>query len=199
MSYDPNQQQPYGQQPQYGGQQPPPQYGGQQPPPQYGGPPQYPPQPQYGGYPPQPKRRSPLKIILIIAGVLLVLCVAGFVGIFVWGKGEIDGAKASVDKMMQAGKNNDPAAGFALFSQIAIDQGTTQEDVAAFFDNRQLFDGYESIELGNNFSVNASSDTGTIASMSGNVNYAGGSGTFTATLSKENGTWKIVRIDINRN
>lgn len=191
-SYDPNRppdQLPYGQQ-SYG-QQPP--YG--QPP--YG-------QPPYGQQPyAQPKRGSSiLKIILIVGGLLVLLCAAGGYFIFNKGKAELQSSIEVVDQFMQAGKNNDPTAGMRFFAQAARDQGVTENDIATFFaQNPQLFEGYQSVELdlSKGFNFNANAANGTRAEINGKVAYSQGpEGTFYAELIKEDGTWKLMFINVKR-
>jgi hypothetical protein len=70
-----------------------PQYGAPQPPygaPQYGGHPQYGGATQYGAPPPPPKKSSALKIVLIVAGVIALLCVAGAGVAFVAAKDKVE-------------------------------------------------------------------------------------------------------------
>ena len=196
--------QQYGSQPndqQYGGQQ----YGGQQ----YGGqqysnqpndqqyqqpPGQYPP----GGYQQPKKSRRGCWIALGIVGLLVVLCVGGTFALGYWGLSQVEGVQAVVDDFMEAGKNNDPDAALALFSDTAISQGTNVEQIQELFNERGLFEDYESTSFQNtNFSSNT--EEGTVLRLAGPINYASGAdGEYEASLEQEGDQWKIVRIDLRR-
>lgn len=201
---DPYGQNQYGQQPQGG----PPQYG--QPPqqPQYGQPPQ---QPQYGqppqygmppgGYPPvaPPRKSKVLRNILIALGVLVLLCGVGGYLLFNKGKQEIDATRQAVNGFMAAGKSNNSGAAWDLVSQGAKDRGDiTQEQILALFEQRVLFDDFQTVENPQSFSVNATNNV-TSAAVSGPITYSSApAGTYEADLAKENGQWRIVTIRVRR-
>ena len=193
---------PYGQPGQYG-QQP---QGGQ---PQYGQPPQggpqYGQQPQYGlppgGYPPvaPPRKSNVLRNILIVVGLLVLACGAGGYFLFNKGKAEIQAAQQTVTGFMNSGKSNNSGAAWDLVAQSAKDAGDiTQEQLVGLFEQRVLFEDFQSIDSDRSISINSTNGV-TTASVAGNVTYSSApTGTYEADLIKENGQWRIITIHIKR-
>jgi hypothetical protein len=101
---------PYDQQPPPYGQQPP-QYGQQPPGPPGYGPPGAPP---FGAPPPPPKKSNVGKIIAIIAGVLVLLCV--LCGVFGWNK-----IKDAIDSSSTNAKVGDCLAGDSISDETSKD------------------------------------------------------------------------------
>ncbi len=193
--------------------QPPPNYGQQPQQPQFGQQPYGQPQQPYGQQPQQPfglppssgypgapvqKRGGCLKIGLIVAGLLVVLCGIGGYFLFNTGKKEIDAAIKVIDSFMVAGRNNDANAAIA---QTASGSTTDEDQVRALIENnRGLFEDYQSAKFGTNVNIQSNTTTGSTISLNGTLTYSSAptNGTFEAELVREADGWKIQNINIRR-
>jgi len=192
-------QPPYGQQPPQQPGYPPQQPYGQQPgyPPQQPG---YPPQQPYGqqpyGYPPQPQKRSGcLKWGIIGSLVLLLLCGGGGFWLYKFTLNTIGTVNTSLDGFMKAGAANDVNAAKAFVDSSFI----TDEQLENLFSQRELFEGYSSIEdLPASTNANSSTGQSTTLSLQGTINYSDGMGTYDVQYNLEGEIWKIRYVNIKR-
>lgn len=163
-----------------------------EPPPFYGAP--VPPP----AYMPPPARR-PNRLPWIIAGVvlLLFLCVGGSVAVvsmvsaFQGLEKENQATLALIEQFMQAGEQNDPQAGYALF---APGYNVTLDNISTLYQTRRdLFDGYQAVH-GGDYRITTTS-SGTYANIGGTVSYSKhANAPFTATLVKVNGHWALTSM-----
>jgi hypothetical protein len=104
--------------------------------------------------------------------------------------------------MVMNEKRGDQA--LSLFSRRAVrSQAVTREQIEQLLDS-QLLRGCQSatvqqINVARSFNTNEKAPQGTVANVAGTVSYGdGNSGTFRATLEKENGHWKLFPIHVQR-
>lgn len=157
----------------------------------------------------QKKTNKNLFPLLIFGSVLFLLCAcfslclvtggASFIKVFQ----ERRPVEEVIDTFMQTMVARNTEKAFTLFSTRAQRQMEMSdlEDMSQG-NNYVLFDGYESIEIGN-FNISKAFNTdqnlpqGTVAKVDGTIYYDGGyTGSFQAVLEKENGVWRIYNIHI---
>ena len=129
-----------------------------------------------------------------------MLCVAGGIALFAFGKGEVEAAQKTIDSFMVAGRNNDTTAASSYIAQAAKDQElVTDAQIEALLTERLLFDEYQSVDTPTTFNVKTATGTGTTATMAGKVKYTSGTdGTYDAELIKEGEQWKLTFINVKR-
>ncbi len=153
--------------------------------------------------PAAPKRKNRLLIVLIVAAVVvLALCAAIFAFIFSQvgqvASTEVPAMQKTVDDFIRSGGKQDVAAGYALFAPEAQQQ-FAQEKVKEMFDQKQLFDKFQSTAV-TSFNINSNASTGsgsvTTAQLEGTVTYSDSQGTFKAELMKVGDRWLLININI---
>jgi len=157
--------------------------------------------------PPRTKSRRTLWIILASVSGVLVLCIvltALLIGRSILSISTEQAAITPViDRFMQAMTQHDAQAAYRLFSTRAQRQ-TPIADLTTLLEgpNYVLFDGYQSVTIdATNLTsaVNTNPDVaqGSVANVNGTVSYTGGvSGSFRATLEKEDGDWRLFYINV---
>jgi len=108
-----------------------------------------------------------------------------------------------IDRFMHAMTQHDSQTAYRLFSSRAQRQ-TPLADLAKLTNepNYVLFDGYQSVTIDTanlTSAINTNPDVpqGSVASVNGTVNYTGGvTGSFRATLEKEDGDWRLFFINV---
>lgn len=148
-----------------------------------------------------PRRANSLRWVLLLAGGVLILCLAagGFAIVggvqLVQNLQQETGAVTQVlGQFMQAGERNDAGAGYALFASSVRGQ-VSQTDITSLFQNhREFFNGYQAVQT-QNFRINTTTGSGTTAVFDGSITYTGrGAVPFTATLRKENNQWRLTQF-----
>lgn len=147
---------------------------------------------------------------LLVGGTALllmlcvVLCAATLTSSFVTAVTQKGHIEAVLDQFMTAMVNKDAERACTLFSNRAKRQMSCAE-IASWLEGNDyvLFEGYESLHVktlsvGPAHSTDPEQPQGTVARVSGGVNYAGGyEGGFQAILEKEDGEWKLDNIRVN--
>lgn len=150
--------------------------------------------------PPTPPRRSRAWIFWAAGALALVLvacCAIGGLGgfrLFQTVQGETDQAILTIDQFMRAGEKRDIPAALQLFAPSAA---VSNADLSRLFEERaDAFAGFtEARQTGFNIQ---SGTTGTTAQISGTLSYtAHADRSFSATLRKEQGQWKLVSIEFS--
>jgi hypothetical protein len=157
--------------------------------------------------PPRAKSRRTLWIILgSVIGVLMlcILLAALLIGRSILSISTEQAAITPViDRFMRAMTEHDAQAAYGLFSSRAQRQ-TPIADLAKLLEgpNYALFDGYQSVtvdttNLTSTVNTNPDIPQGSVANVNGTVSYTGGvSGSFRATLEKEDGDWRLFYINV---
>jgi len=108
-----------------------------------------------------------------------------------------------IDRFMQAMTQHDSQTAYRLFSSRAQRQTPLADLTKLTKDpNYVLFDGYQSVTIDTTnltSAVNTNPDVpqGSVASVNGTVTYTGGvTGSFRATLEKEDGDWRLFFINV---
>ena len=157
--------------------------------------------------PPRTKSRRTLWIILGSVSAVLVLCIV--LAALVIGRSvlSISTEQAAitpvVDRFMHAMTEHDAQAAYRLFSTRAQRQ-TPIANLTTLLEgpNYVLFDGYQSVtidatNLTSTVNTNPDVPQGSVANVNGTVTYTGGvSGSFRATLEKEDGDWRLFYINV---
>ncbi len=144
--------------------------------------------------------RRPRWLFWAIGGiaVVLLLCggivVVGGINLFQNSQSAATDAIKVIDQFMQAGARKDAQAGFALFSPTVQNQQITQNGIATLFTtHEEYFANYASLKQ-DSFGV-TSGTSGVTASLEGIISYTERPDRkFAATLTKEDGQWKLVGI-----
>jgi hypothetical protein len=156
---------------------------------------------------PPAKSRRTLWIILGSVSGILVLCIvlaALLIGRSILSISTEQAAVTPViDRFMHAMTQHDAQAAYRLFSSRAQRQ-TPLADISTLLDgpNYVLFDGYQSVtvdttNLTSSINTNPDVPQGSVATVSGTVAYTGGvTGSFRATLEKEDGDWRLFFINV---
>jgi len=169
-------------------------------------------EPSTSPIPPDPtparaKSRRTLWIILGSVVGVLVLCIV--IAALVIGRTilsvstEQTAITPVIDRFMRAMTQHDAQAAYQLFSSRAQRQ-TPLADLTTLLEgpNYTLFDGYQSVTIDTTnltSAINTNPDVpqGSVAMVNGTVTYAGGvTGSFRATLEKEDGEWRLFFINV---
>ena len=104
-----------------------------------------------------------------------------------------------VDSFIEAGEEQDAAAGRDLVAAFADDPDLTAEGVSELFGERDLFDDYAAVDREDIGAGLRTTPLGTRADIGGEVTYEDGSGTpFQAELVKRNNTWRLTSLTFTR-
>jgi hypothetical protein len=130
-------------------------------------------------------------VLLLLACISLSLLLVNVVGVFTNLDKENKATLALLEQFMEAGEQNNPQAGYALFSAGA---GVTLNNISTLYQTRRdLFDGYEAVH-GGNYRINTFNGT-TSASIAGRISYKKrADAPFTASLVRVNGHWELVSM-----
>ena len=161
--------------------------------------------------PPPPKKSNKNLWIIICAavgifGLCSILCIAAIAVVFIEAN-KIASAKAPIeavlDSYMKSMAAKDAESAYSLFSPRAQQQTPISNVQGLLVGNFYfLFEGYQSLSvqnlnLGSYLNANPNSPQGTVANVSGTIQYEGGfQGSFNGTLEQVDGKWKIFGIEV---
>ncbi len=158
-----------------------------------------------------PAARRPRRGAWLIAGAVVAgLCLCAGLCATALGTGifkafaERSKVESVLDQFMSAMAEQDTERAYELFSARAR-RNLTQADVESLLtgNNFVLFDGYrrlkvEAINLSVGFDTGPDGPQGTVASVQGTIDYAGGiTGTFDAVLEQDEGQWRVYGINVS--
>ena len=134
-------------------------------------------------------------LLLVVGGIIGLVALGGFAA-FTVGSQAVGDTKPVVEGFMRAGVQNDAQSGHQYFAD-QVKEEVTVTKVEALFERRSLFEGYQSL---NNQSFNIETKNGnTVCHLSGTISYSQPpSGVYKADLVKENGSWKLYNINLDR-
>ncbi len=142
------------------------------------------------------------KIVLIVIGAMVLACVtlavvlilASAIPVLQTMSREGDNISGTIEAFMLAGERNDSQAAYGQFSSSAGTDVTPTSVEDLINNQRDLFEGYESVKL-QNFQINAGTK-GTTARVDGAIHYASRTPVqFTGSLNRESGQWKLININ----
>lgn len=155
-------------------------------------------------------KRGRTLVWVLVGGTVGLLCLCSGLCLLPFGigvyqaVGQQEAIGEAIEDCLEEVKSGDTEEVLEHFSSRAVKHGmATAEQVEALRDDPN-FVGYESLSpdrVGLNFSAHsdATKPQGMVATVAGAVTYEdGGSGTFEATLEKEEGAWKIYSIHLRR-
>jgi hypothetical protein len=141
-----------------------------------------------------------------VLGLMLCvgLCIATLGSNFLTVVTQKGNVAAVLDEFMKAMANKNAEHAYSLFSSRAKQQVPSSE-IESWLEgaNFVLFDGYDTLQV-RTLNINLVHNTdpskpqGTVAQVSGSINYAGGyEGSFQAILEKEGDGWMLDHIQVN--
>lgn len=157
---------------------------------------------------PAPQRNSFIWIIGI--GLLASICLCGgpCVGLVGFGVYQAVGQRDDVEHVIDASLQDiEPGRTDQVLTRIskrALDHDVITREQVENLARNPAFQSYKSarvtgINVSTAFNSNSKMPQGTVANVSGTVEYDdGGTGSFRATLEKENGEWRLYSLQVNR-